>query len=1288
MDIFGSTFSRRLKTDSKSDESGEEKEKADKKERPISANTRKYSLQYNQNQNDDNTDEEEDDEEEADDDEEDLDELLGDSDDEKEKMWRPPQVKNARPPHPLTTTHVNQTKDLQRLENVVSATDAEKQNSEEWLKAHSISHLKLTLKDLVDKGKIGKLHPDQQTGKVTQHIQFDAYDVNEFEYRLNVAIEMYTKRIKWLLQGSKRMFGHLMGRRIAVCVDTSDANMGFGRQTALQEALLHLIDEQLTEKSGIYLVGFGSDVVPLWSVVRDVNYHLLQEAKLWTTQLRSSGGTNLLKAMKHVMKLSDVDGIVLILGSVPDQPSEILCDFIYQMGVGKGVTLHTVAYDCSNNLTNVTLKRLAESSGGRYHCYTASCEEQIYTGTDISLLLCEIKEAQDVINKIKEMRQGMMGNAIISIMNEITTEVSKLPQSRFLPRPPGHELPLRLDVPNFHPRTSQEWLQQHGLKAKRLDLYQVLAPNAYSYREEFIPVIKKAVQSQVHERAMVQFPWKDGSLKNLHVDMSQLFEYQKQLSDAVVLYERRVDWLASGSRRIFGAVTEKNVVILIDTSVSNVKYLVHLQHSLRLLMEEQIANKDYFNLIAFGSKARQWMPTMVRPTPENLQKAWKWVLDLQCGGSRNFLSAYRMAVENDEEIKHHIFVQGCYLFTSGVPDQAPEVVLSYVQEASAGRGVRLHTVLFNVDDYDCNGAIPGRYANITRTAECLRNMAHVTDGRFQWFRETGIIENDDIQYINSEIDKALNFSRKCAVLVESVKKKYRNRFLHHPEMQAITSLSSLRHGKCLPEPENHIPFTALPPPAPQAAASVTSRYQAYGSSSRGQTTDMSHRSRPPKAISWRPSSASSSTSSKDGRPGHKPLNLRQRPSSARDPMNRARPSQNQVSTQHFFLENKKHDTGSVYNKFAAQKTVRKQIPNLSIPEHEEPITTKEWLRIYSLAKLKLDLNKMVSGPDCKHEEKPVKILQKNITAKVYPDVFPTVNVKGTLKYMQLLPHELKEYEIQLEKVLRRYLKRLQWLLSGSRRVFGTMVHKRVAILVDTSGSMEPRMDELKKEMAALVWDQLHKQSIKFNLIRFSGKCSVWRDAVQPPTESNCHDAIGWVSHLIAGGNTCTLEALQLAFRDPDIDAIYLLTDGKPDTSTSLVLREVAKMNERRNISVNTISFNCTDSTANNFLRLLSTETGGRYHRIHDDFDAQLFVHKLLSEGFDDSEYPHLPTFEGDDLRKLGAEISQARKFLQQARVYKALYKAKATQGAERPASAKGPAPFVVGRPRPVSATKS
>ena len=35
-----------------------------------------------------------------------------------------------------------------------------------------------------------------------------------------------------------------------------------------------------------------------------------------------------------------------------------------------------------------------------------------------------------------------------------------------------------------------------------------------------------------------------------------------------------------------------------------------------------------------------------------------------------------------------------------------------------------------------------------------------------------------------------------------------------------------------------------------------------------------------------------------------------------------------------------------------------------------------------------------------------------------------------------------------------------------------------------------------------------------------------------------------------------------------------------------------------------------------------------------------------------SQYPHLPDLEGDDLRRLGQEISMARKYLQQARQYR------------------------------------
>jgi len=46
-------------------------------------------------------------------------------------------------------------------------------------------------------------------------------------------------------------------------------------------------------------------------------------------------------------------------------------------------------------------------------------------------------------------------------------------------------------------------------------------------------------------------------------------------------------------------------------------------------------------------------------------------------------------------------------------------------------------------------------------------------------------------------------------------------------------------------------------------------------------------------------------------------------------------------------------------------------------------------------------------------------------------------------------------------------------------VFGTIVEQKVAILVDISGSMMSHMDELKHELASLIWDQLYPQKVRY-----------------------------------------------------------------------------------------------------------------------------------------------------------------------------------------------------------------
>jgi hypothetical protein len=128
----------------------------------------------------------------------------------------------------------------------------------------------------------------------------------------------------------------------------------------------------------------------------------------------------------------------------------------------------------------------------------------------------------------------------------------------------------------------------------------------------------------------------------------------------------------------------------------------------------------------------------MKPTEEHLQDAWRWVLDLKCEGTRNTLGALKAAIENEEERKHHIEIDGIYLFTSGIPDQPVATCCSYLEEVACGRNLKLNTILFNIDDSCDDGRIAGRWASIAKTAESLRALAHcVNNGRFHWFAETG-----------------------------------------------------------------------------------------------------------------------------------------------------------------------------------------------------------------------------------------------------------------------------------------------------------------------------------------------------------------------------------------------------------------------------------------------------------------------------------------------------------------------------------------------------------------------
>ncbi|CAB4005640.1 Hypothetical predicted protein [Paramuricea clavata] len=801
----------------------------------------------------------------------------------------------------------------------------------------------------------------------------------------------------------------------------------------------------------------------------------VNEVRNWVNTLRPSGGCNLLGALRQLVKWKNIDSVVIVLGSSPDQEAELICQYVRQSLAGRQLPFHTVAYNCIAP-DNGLLEELAKMSEGRYHCYSSSSNDKIFTGTDLRLLVHEIERAKETMRIIHEMRTGRLDEKIITIASnkpKVPLDILPVSDGTIVQRnkSSGHAS-LNVENPSFPARTSLDWLKQHGLKARGLNLYQVLAPNAYSYVRGYVSTINKNVKSKVYKKSMAQFPWHDGSIKNVHVDPTLLFVYQEQLDSTVQHYLRRIDWLSTGCRQVFGTFVEQRVIIIIDISVSTRPCFEVLKKCLKVLFEQQMANKKQYNIICFGSTPDMFRSSMVNPSPEYLQASWRWFLNKSCAGSRNFLEAFKMAVENNQDIANKTEVEGIYLISTGPPDSPKDLICSFIKESLAGKDISLHTVYYE-DENDSSCYLPGRYASPADTADCLKQMAHAGKGRFHWYKiGDGIVESDDVTVIHGELNKAYNYSQNTGMLLDSVKRS------RYPEEKVDSSLEDEK--ALVPVPPQQKP-KPLPPPKQTALSQARLngiRNRPSTASGHASKTSKKERSK------QRPRSAVSSSQDVSVKPLCWKPNSKNSSGSLIPDIPRAASKEKETpgAQRQVFYTEIGNSVGAILKDYPSvvedkkSSSIRRPIKDIYIPAKDENISTREWMRKYSVSKLKLDLNQLSGGTECSHSKSKVSTINKTVPAR-YCEIFPTVKVKGVMKHLHLTSRELEEYEAEMEKVMKRYVKRLQWLMSGSRRIFGTVIEKKVVILIDTSCSMAKSMPEIQLQLTGLIWEQLRELNI-------------------------------------------------------------------------------------------------------------------------------------------------------------------------------------------------------------------
>ena len=166
--------------------------------------------------------------------------------------------------------------------------------------------------------------------------------------------------------------------------------------------------------------------------------------------------------------------------------------------------------------------------------------------------------------------------------------------------------------------------------------------------------------------------------------------------------------------------------------------------------------------------------------------------------------------------------------------------------------------------------------------------------------------------------------------------------------------------------------------------------------------------------------------------------------------------------------------------------------------------------------------------------------------------------------------------------------------------------KRLLFILDHSGSMNEaaasgtRLVSAKRELMSAINGL--PEDAEFGILLFSEAIRAWKSDLVMATEKNKQAAFQFISRIQASKKTNTYGALRRAMNyNPQLEAVFLLTDGKPTMgqiiSPAGIVNDIMRRNEMRHLTINTVGI-ALEETTEVFMRTLAERSNGEFRMPH------------------------------------------------------------------------------------------